>query len=81
MQRALETIFRCKTIRETSHDIINSVDMVVIPRQIAERVVSINVTGDYYEMLNILNKLERNTKKKTHFEKLYREEGTIVRKQ
>ena len=32
-------------------------------------------------MLNILNKLDRNTKKKIHFEKLYREEGVIVRKQ
>lgn len=81
MQKALETIFRCKTIKETSHDIINSIDTVVIPRQLAERVVSINVTGDYYEMFNILNKLERNTKKKIHFEKLYREEGVIVRKQ
>lgn len=42
--------------------------------------VSINVTGDYYEMLNILNKLERNTKKKQHFEKVYKEEGKIIRK-
>lgn len=46
----------------------------------ATHVVSVSVTGNFYDMLPILRKLERTAKKKEHFERIYREEQKLVRK-
>lgn len=68
-------------IESTNDQFNQSEEFLIIERSLASSVVHIQVTGDYYEMLNILTKLKRNTKKKEHFEKLYKEEKEIVRKQ
>jgi hypothetical protein len=52
----------------------------VIDADTASHVVSVCVTGNFYDMLPILTKLERSVKKKEHFERLYREEQKLVRK-
>lgn len=73
VQAQLARIFKCDSLadRANANDAINSnenMDGLVIHSDLASRVIHIQVTGDYYEMLNILTKLERSIKKKEHFE-------------
>ena len=86
VQAQLARIFKCDSLadRANANDAINSnenMDGLVIHSDLASRVIHIQVTGDYYEMLNILTKLERSIKKKEHFEQVYDDgKGKLIRK-
>jgi hypothetical protein len=47
---------------------------------LGEKLVKCHVVGDYMKMLQYMQKLDRNHKKKDYYLKLYKEENKIVRK-